>query len=350
MHRRTDQWLYHEQATRLLHVTSAISIMLALLRDTYEWLRSEATSLRGNVLRKLSGKRLSDQRSGSAPDQVVALSDLALESVDSRARRRLSSAAVTIELGPSECLRRPLTAIRLRASHLRSMAELDLATMPIERGDVVILFERRTAASSDNAYFVVRRSVHAAICQALGAQGRANVRVVFSEDGRSYRLDPGTERVGAAPRLFMHGLAAAAILSAAALATNTYLGIAEAKEKLRQEIALHDDEVAAIKRARERIARLDQTQESLDRTILARRNPANILDALADALPDHAWLTDVRLSHGIVEIAGVSTAPMELPSRVSASGMFDKASFQGNVAKAVNEDGERFSMRMEMSR
>jgi len=35
---------------------------------------------------------------------------------------------------------------------------------------------------------------------------------------------------------------------------------------------------------------------------------------------------------------------------ITASETFDKASFQGNVVKAVNEDGERFSIRMEVSR
>jgi Tfp pilus assembly protein PilN len=231
------------------------------------------------------------------------------------------------------------------------MAELDVATTPINRSDVVILFEQRTASSSDNAYFVVRREAHSALCQAVEEQGRRTVQVVFAEDGRSYRLDPSTDRpASASKRLLMHGLTAAALVSAGAVATDMYLGIAGARDRLNQEIALHDDEVAAIRQARERIARLDQTRRSLDRTVLAQRNPADVLDALADALPDHAWLTDVRLTGGIVEIAGISTVPMELPSLMSASETFDKASFQGNVVKAVNEVGERFSMRMEVSR
>jgi hypothetical protein len=231
------------------------------------------------------------------------------------------------------------------------MAELDVATTPISREDVVILFEQRTATSSDNAYFVVRREAHTALQRAIEANGGVNTQVVFTEDGRSYRLDPSTERpASASKRLLMHGLSVAALVSAGAVATDTYLGIAAAKDRLIQEIALHDVEVAAIRQARERIARLDQTRQSLDRTVLARRNPADVLDALADTLPDHAWLTDVRLTGGIVEIAGISTAPMELPPLISASETFDKASFQGNVVKAVNEDGERFSMRMEVSR
>jgi general secretion pathway protein L len=148
----------------------------------------------------------------------------------------------------------------------------------------------------------------------------------------------------------MHGLTAAALVSVGGLATDTYLGIAAAKDRLRQEIARHDDEVTAIRQTRERIVRIAQTRQMLDRTVLARRSPADLLDVLADVLPDHAWLTDVRISDGIIEIVGVSTAPMELPSLLSASESFDKASFQGNVVKAVNDDGESFTMRMEVAR
>jgi general secretion pathway protein L len=231
------------------------------------------------------------------------------------------------------------------------MAELDVATTPISREDVVILFEQRTATSSDNAYFVVRREAHTALQRAIEANGGVSPQVVFTEDGRSYRLDPSTERpASASKRLLMHGLTAAALVSVGGLATDTYLGIAAAKDRLRQEIARHDDEVTAIRQTRERIVRIAQTRQMLDRTVLARRSPADLLDVLADVLPDHAWLTDVRISDGIIEIVGVSTAPMELPSLLSASESFDKASFQGNVVKAVNDDGESFTMRMEVAR
>ena len=325
--------------------------MIALLLDIWEWLRSEATSLRYDVSQKLNCKWLSRRRLDPTQGEVSALSDLASNAAEGKTRRKPSSGAVTIKLSPSDCLRRPLTSIRLRASHLRAMADLDVATTPIDRSDVVILFEQSTATSSDNAYFVVRREAHAALRQAIQARGRVNVQVIFIEDGRTYPLDPGTDRtVGTARRLLMYGMAAAALVSAGGVATDTYLGIAVAKGRLSQEIARHDDEVAVIRQARERIALLEQTRQSLDRTVLARRNPAEVLDALADALPDHTWLTDIRLTGAIIEIAGISTAPMELPSLITASETFDKASFQGNVVKAVNEDGERFSIRMEVSR
>lgn len=102
-------------------------------------------------------------------------------------RSKPSGAAVTIELAPYECLRRPLTAIRLRASHLRSMAELDVATTPIDRGDVVILFEQRTGTSSDNAYFVIRTETHTALCRMIAARRRSLCISVSAAGCRRYR-------------------------------------------------------------------------------------------------------------------------------------------------------------------
>ncbi|MDN2581687.1 PilN domain-containing protein [Aquibium sp. ELW1220] len=325
--------------------------MLALLLDTCEWLKAEMKSLARDLLHRGGGKGLSRSVPGIEREPSVALTDLVSGGAADGAPVRYSGKPVAIALTPSECLRRPVAAIRLRASHLRAMAEVDISTTPIRRADVVLLFERRTAVSADNAYFVVRRGVHAALRDAIRAHRHGDVEIAFTEDGRSYRLDPHTCRSdGATARLIMRGLAALALLSAGAMAADTVVALAAAKQKLGQEIARFDLERAATLQARQQITQLEQTRQMLDRTVSARRNPAILLDALAAALPDHAWLTDVRISNGIIEIAGVSTEPMELPSLFSASGSFQKASFQGNVVKAIDEDGERFTMHMEVSR
>lgn len=230
------------------------------------------------------------------------------------------------------------------------MAELDIATTPIRRDEVFFLFERRTARSSDNAYFVVRRELKPVIGDALRAQRSENVEIVFAEDGATYRLDPGPCRAdGATMRFLERCLAAAALLVASAVAIDTVFALSAAKRRLQQEIVRFDSDLAAARQARSQIARIHETRQILDRTLLARRNPAELLDALSLALPDHAWLTDVRIADGIVEVVGISTAPMELPSLVSASSSFEKASFAGSVVKAVDQDGDRFTMRMDVS-
>lgn len=110
MHRGTNQWLHQEQANRLLYVTPAISIMLALLRDTYEWLRSETTSLLRGAPHNSCRKILPSRRHGPAPECVDAVSDLAPEASGDKAPCKPSSATVPIEFGPSDCLRRLSTA------------------------------------------------------------------------------------------------------------------------------------------------------------------------------------------------------------------------------------------------
>jgi hypothetical protein len=161
--------------------------MIALLLDTWEWLRSEATSLWHDLLQKSAGRLVPRPRPHTGPDRVFALADLASEAFGRKTPRKPSGAAVTIELAPYECLRRPLTAIRLRASHLRSMAELDVATTPIDRGDVVILFEQRTGTSSDNAYFVIRTEIHTALCRMIAARRRSMCISVSAAGCRRYR-------------------------------------------------------------------------------------------------------------------------------------------------------------------
>jgi len=351
VHRLGEQWLRVSARTSLTAHSAGHCLMLALLLDTCDWLTAETKSLARVALRWKGGKALSRGGSGIENKTARSLSDPAQETGAGVAPVGLSTSPLAIALGRSDCLRRPLTAIRLRKSHLEAMADLDIATTPIKREDVVIYFERRTAESVDNAYFVVRRDVHASIVHAARAQRHGDVEIVFTEDGRTYRLDPRPHcSDGAALRLLTRGLTALVLLSAGAVAADAVVALAAAKHKLGQEIARFDLERTAIGRARAQIARVDEVRQMLDRTVLARRNPAELLDALATALPDHAWLTDVRMSDGIIEIVGISTAPMELPSLVSASRSFDGAGFQGDVVKAVGDEGERFRMRMEVAR
>jgi general secretion pathway protein L len=69
-----------------------------------------------------------------------------------------------------------------------------------------------------------------------------------------------------------------------------------------------------------------------------------IIDALARALPDNAYLTDLNLEHAAVRITGLSIDPPPLINALQQSGRFTGARFFAATTKDPERGGYRFNI------
>jgi general secretion pathway protein L len=68
------------------------------------------------------------------------------------------------------------------------------------------------------------------------------------------------------------------------------------------------------------------------------------LDALAKALPDNTWLSEVRVSEGRIRMVGTSKDVPGLVPLIEASPAFAGATFYAPTARLPGGEGDRFHL------
>jgi general secretion pathway protein L len=67
-----------------------------------------------------------------------------------------------------------------------------------------------------------------------------------------------------------------------------------------------------------------------------------VLDALSEILPDHTYVTELRIEANTVRLIGVTRDAPSLIELIERSGRFTRASFVGPTTRTASDPGERF--------
>ncbi len=92
----------------------------------------------------------------------------------------------------------------------------------------------------------------------------------------------------------------------------------------------------------------DDSLPSLKRALERRKyespSAVMVLDALSEILPDHTYVTELRIEANKVRLIGVTRDAASLIELIEKSGRFTRASFFGPTTRSSSEAGERFNI------
>jgi general secretion pathway protein L len=93
---------------------------------------------------------------------------------------------------------------------------------------------------------------------------------------------------------------------------------------------------------------IDGSLASAKRTLERRKNESPfavmVLEALAEILPDHTYVTELRIEANKVRVIGVTRDAPSLIELIEKSGRFSHASFLGPTTRSASDPGERFNI------
>jgi general secretion pathway protein L len=101
----------------------------------------------------------------------------------------------------------------------------------------------------------------------------------------------------------------------------------------------------ALRRAAELRVAGAREAEALERLRREAPQPVEILNELTRVLPDTAWLTDLRLEEGRVDLTGQARSASELLALIERSPLFVDAALAAPVVVEAQDGRERFSLR-----
>ncbi len=293
------------------------------------------------------------------PVPGVAGTESILAGIEQRSLRRPLRVRIRIPL--AECLVRAVTVPRAALPDVARIAALDLErTSPLRRSDIhsaVILTEASRGRGPATAEHIVIKRAKIAGLQALiegaGAElagvdcYRSDPAAPLPVDLLNDREGPAGDRHGAT--FFTAGrlATAAAALGFAALAITT----------LRHETALLSlqDETAAM-RSRVLAARSQRAEgDQSAGPAFARKKSAyppvvEILEDVSRRLPDTAYVTELRLADGTVELGGFGRPVRSLAPELEKSPFFESATITAPIVTDEALQKERFEIRLRLAR
>jgi general secretion pathway protein L len=267
---------------------------------------------------------------------------------------------VMVRLEPDRFVTRQISGFAVPLSRQRQMAAFDITAstpFPPDTVHAVLTEPEGKGAAAAAQYHVIRKSVIDPVVAALRQAGLPIARIVLAgEDGRSLRLRAddlavitGRTRARAARRMLASALAALLVASVAGT-------FAHAWWRYDKAVA----EVTAI--SQPLAARAKQVRQALDdrearMTILAAlrteiaesRTATEVWEELTRVLPDSAWLTDMVMTPEAVRISGFSRAAPAIIAPLEGSPLFRNAEFTAPVVRVPGQNGQRFSIQMELS-
>jgi len=184
------------------------------------------------------------------------------------------------------------------------------------------LIEALTAAGAD-AVRVITTPPGAAPIQVLDHQGRAS-------------LDIGRVRAVLAAVLIGAGLLAGVSMSAAAIHSYSSAG---RQEELRLRIA---ERRLAIRAGRDGAAQPATPLRALERRKYQTASSVIVLEVLSQILPDHTYVTELRIEGDRLRVIGVTRDAPGLIRLMEQSPNFTRATFFAPTTRAPTDPGERF--------
>lgn len=227
--------------------------------------------------------------------------------------------------------------------------------VPWRSDDVLFSYQVATAGPKDDRIVVTisatARSLHAPLIAALRDVGPRNLRLLYPNvppAGNDVAIHADTSG-GDAARLarlrlgVVTAVAALVILGAAGIGYFAYTW-----QQASTALASTDDEIADL---RKKLAARGPQQSASERDIAAiitrkRTTPVTVvaIDAIANALPDDTWLTELSFADGHVKMSGVSRNVAELVPLIEKVPGFAEATFFAPTTRLPDNQGDRFHL------
>jgi len=74
-----------------------------------------------------------------------------------------------------------------------------------------------------------------------------------------------------------------------------------------------------------------------------------VLDALSQILPDHTYVTELRIEDNKLRLSGVTKDAPSLIALIEQSGRFTRATFSAPTTQSPSEPGERFHIEADIA-
>jgi len=263
---------------------------------------------------------------------------------------------VDIVLNADEVLVRPLDPLPAESrQYLDSIVHHQLERIAPWRADDVFYTYRVAPAErgSDRVLVTViatARSMHAQVLEALQALRPREIRLLCREEQFdepvAILVDHGAAVAARRTQLRRNAGALISLLLLGLVGGTAFLGYAwyQADTELKAVTQAAAEQRKRLMAARPAAALTDR---DLRRMVERRwKTPYAVLalDALAKALPDNTWLTELRLSEGKLRMTGISQDVPGLVPLIEASPAFAEATFFAPTARLPNGLGDRFHL------
>jgi general secretion pathway protein L len=266
----------------------------------------------------------------------------------------LRGSRVQVSLQPSRFLFRPLELPARAAEFLEGVvrAQIDRLT-PWSGADAVFGWTKPVPSGPDRISVTVAATARALVMplvQALSAAGAASVSLLTAS-GDASSAAPITVFAGSASgtvdqrrvrRALVSVLLVAGLVAAASLgATTIYSGyLAHREDELARRIA---ERRSALLGARDATGDPATTaQRALERRKHESPLAVIVLEALAQILPDHTYVTELRIEGDKLRLVGISRDAPSLIGLMEQSSQFTRATFFAPTTRSPTDPGERF--------
>jgi general secretion pathway protein L len=270
---------------------------------------------------------------------------------------KLSDREVDVVLSPDQVLVRELDPLPAESrQYLESIVHHQLERVAPWRTDDVLHTYRIAPLESGSDKLLVTviataRSMHAQVLEALNDLRPREIRLLcrdgqFANQAVAIPVDHGAAAAARHASLRRRAAAAMVLLLLAVFGGAGLLAWAWQRA---------DTELAAVTKGiadqRKRLMAARPSGPIADQDLRAmvdrrRKTPYAVLavDALAEALPDNTWLTELRLAEGRLRMTGISQNVPGLVPLIEASPTFAEATFFAPTARLPAGQGDRFHL------
>lgn len=352
-------------------MAATLTLGRAVLRNLIDWWLGELRSLvprrlraagrrdRPRLVLRSDATRLAVSTLSGPGEQVLEEADASDPAARDRLRaalskRRRRSRAVTLRLDPALGLRRRLDMPLAAEADLHQALSFEMDRITPFKAEEVLFAHRVTGTDRDQRRIsieldVVPRATAAPAFEIAESLGLEPQRLELAgPDGSPGDLDlMPREGDGTARTSRLNGLL---LLLLVALAVTAAVLPLQRQRQMAAELAREVEEarVEAEKsiRLRDELEALERSTGFVASTRTAAPMTASVLAELTRVIPDQAYVTQLRLQQGDLQIHGLADTASELIGRLAASPMFDAPQFRSPVTRDPRTAKERFHIQV----
>jgi general secretion pathway protein L len=262
----------------------------------------------------------------------------------------LKGSQVELAMRPEQFFFRPLELPRRAAEFLDGIVreQIDRIT-PWSASEAVVGWSKPTELASDKISVTIAAAPRAQIIPLTQAVGNLGVKSIFVSTtppnadkaaiGVFEQSTAGALEVRQVRRLAVAALAIAAILAGLAVTSNVVIG--NNLQSRQSDVSRRIAERRGIIRSGD-----DAVANSALAKLARRKNqtPANVivLEALSNVLPDHTYVSELRVEGDKVQVVGITNDAPSLIRLIEQSPHFSRATFFAPTTRSPSDPGDRY--------